>query len=440
VQVLSTVALVGGVFVFALIQTREWLPAVIFTVGLGVLVLALSGAALMVSRLAVKVPRSGLGFTLRHGVAALARPGAGVIGAAVALGLGTLVVLALGIVGSRLEEELVNGAPPDAPTVFLVDVQPDQWDGVQEIMTSEGMTNVDSTPVVMARLSAVAGTPVHELIDDERRGRERWTLTREQRLTWADELPGGNTLVGGELWTDPDVAELSIEAGFAESLGVGLGDTVSFDVQGLPMTFTITSLREVDWASFRINFFLLVEPGVMEGAPGWRLAAGRIAPEREGALQASVVERYPNISVLRIRPLLEKIAGTLGRIALAVRLLGGFTVLVGIAILAGAVAATSLKRGGEAALLKSMGLTRRGVASLFAVEYGLLGLVAGAFGGLGALLLSWAFLRFGLQLPGLPSLASVPLAAIGTAVLAVVAGLAASAKPLRASPIETLRG
>ncbi|MFT6111036.1 MAG: putative ABC transport system permease protein, partial [Planctomycetota bacterium] len=200
------------------------------------------------------------------------------------------------------------------------------------------------------------------------------------------------------------------------------------------------SLREVDWASFRINFFLLVEPGVMEGAPGWRLAAGRIAPEREGALQASVVERYPNISVLRIRPLLEKIAGTLGRIALAVRLLGGFTVLVGIAILAGAVAATSLKRGGEAALLKSMGLTRRGVASLFAVEYGLLGLVAGAFGGLGALLLSWAFLRFGLQLPGLPSLASVPLAAIGTAVLAVVAGLAASAKPLRASPIETLRG
>lgn len=440
VRVLFTVALVVGVFLFAMVQTGEWLPSLAFTGGLGVLVLLLSGAALMVSKLAKRVPRSGLGFTLRHGVAALARPGAGVIGAAVALGLGTLVVLALGIVGSRLENELVNGAPPDAPTVFLVDVQPDQWDGVQEIMAQEGMTNVDSTPVVMARLSAVAGVPVHELVNDERRGRGRWTLTREQRLTWAQELPGGNEIVAGELWSDPDAAELSIEAGFAESLGVGLGDSISFDVQGLAKTFKITSLREVDWASFRINFFLLVEPGVMEDAPGWRLAAGKIEPEREGSLQAAVVMRYPNVSVLRIRPLLEKVAATLGRIALAVRLLGGFTVLVGIAILAGAVAATSLKRGGEAALLKSMGLTRRGVAGLFAVEYGLLGLVAGAFGGLGALLLSWAFLRFGLELPGLPNPVSVPLAAVGTALLAVIAGLAASAKPLRASPIETLRG
>ncbi|MEM8710186.1 MAG: FtsX-like permease family protein, partial [Planctomycetota bacterium] len=298
-----------------------------------------------------------------------------------------------------------------------------------------------STPVVMARLAAVAGTPVRDLVADESRGRNRWTLTREQRLTWSEELPGGNVMVEGELWSDPDpaVAELSIEAGFAESLGVGMGDTLDFDVQGLPMSFKITSIREVDWASFRINFFLLVEPGVMEDAPGWRLAAARIAPEREGTLQARVVESYPNVGVLRIRPLLEKVAGTLRRIALAVRLLGGFTVLVGIAILAGAVAATSLKRGGEAALLKSMGVTRRGVAGLFAIEYGLLGLVAGAFGGLGALVLSYGFLRFALELPGWPSLTSVPLAAAGTAALAAVAGLAASAKPLRASPIETLR-
>lgn len=441
VRIATSAALVLGIFLFAWLQTGDVLTSLAFTGGLGALVAMLSGASVLVSRLAARVPRTGIGFTLRHGVAALARPGAGVMGAAVALGLGTLVVLALGIVGTRLEEELVNGAPPDAPTVFLVDVQPDQWDGVRRIMDEEGMTNVDSTPVVMARLAAVAGTPVRDLVADESRGRNRWTLTREQRLTWSEELPGGNTMVEGELWSDPDpdVAELSIEAGFAESLGVGMGDSLDFDVQGLPMSFKITSIREVDWASFRINFFLLVEPGVMEDAPGWRLAAARIAPEREGVLQSRVVESYPNVGVLRIRPLLEKVAGTLGRIALAVRLLGGFTVLVGIAILAGAVAATSLKRGGEAALLKSMGVTRRGVAGLFAIEYGLLGLVAGAFGGLGALVLSYAFLRFGLELPGWPSLTSIPLAAVGTATLAAAAGLAASAKPLRASPIETLR-
>jgi len=178
----------------------------------------------------------------------------------------------------------------------------------------------------------------------------------------------------------------------------------------------------------------------MEGAPGWRLAAAKLPRERESALQARVVDAYPNISVLRIRPMMERIAASLGRIATAVRLLGGFTVLTGIAILAGAVAASSLRRSTEAALLKTLGVTRRGVALLFAVEYGLLGLVAGLFGGIGALLLAWAFLTFGLDMGGLPNLASIPLAAVGTALLATLAGLSASARALRVRPMESLRG
>lgn len=434
-------ALVVGVFLFALLQSRDLVAASSFTGGLIVLVGVLAGAAGLTSRLAERVPRSGLGPTLRHGVAALARPGAGVVGAAVALGLGTLVVVALGLVGARLEEELVNGAPPDAPTVFLVDVQPDQWEDVRAALVEEGAEGIDSTPVVMARLSEIGGRPIQDIIaDPNRRGRSRWQLTREQRLTWSEGLPGGNEIIAGELWSDPDRAEVSVEKEFAESLGVTLGDALVFDVQGVPMEFTVTSLREVDWASFRINFFLLVEPGVMEDAPGWRLAAARVPPENELALQARVVDAHPNIGVLRIRPLLERVAETLGKIALAVRLLGGFTVLVGIAILAGAVAASSSRRASEAALLKALGVTRRGVAGLFAVEFGLLGLLAGLLGGLGALGMSWTFLAVGLDLPGLPNPWSVPLAAAGTAALAVVAGLGSSRRALASRPLASLRG
>lgn len=436
-------ALVFGVFAFAWLQARDPLVAAAFTAGLGVLVGLLAGAARLVSRLAGSVPRGALTPTARHGLAALARPGAGVAGAAVALGLGTLVVVALGLVGSRLNTELINGAPPDAPTVFLVDVQPGQWDGVRAIMDDVGATNVDSTPVVMARLAGLRGTPIADLLEERRggrgRGRGRWQLTREQRLTWADELPGGNTLVEGSLWSDPEADEISVEVEFAKSLGVGVGDTVAFDVQGVTMEFLVTSLREVDWASFRINFFLLVEPGVMDGAPGWRLAAAKLPAGRERGLQARVVEAFPNVSVLRIRPLLERVAATLHRIALAVRLLGGFTILTGIAILAGAVAASSMRRGGEAALLKALGLTRRGVALLFSVEFGLLGLMAGLLGGLGALLLSWVFLSIGLDMEGVPNLAAVPAAGLATAALAILAGLASSARALGSSPMAALR-
>ncbi|MEM9800233.1 MAG: FtsX-like permease family protein [Planctomycetota bacterium] len=435
----SVAALVGGVFGFAWLQARELLPALAFTGGIALLVALLAGASTLVTRLAARVPRVGLGPTLRHGIAALARPGAGVTGAAVALGLGTLVVVTLGLVGARLEDELVNGTPPDAPTVFLVDVQPDQWDGVREILEDAGGDNVASTPVVMTRLAAIDGVPVSQLLDDGS-GRTKWTLTREQRITWSDTLPEGSEIIEGELWSKPDVDEISLDFEFARSLGVGLGSELTFDVQGLPMTFEVTSLREIDWGSFRINFFLLVEPGPMEGAPGWRLAAATLDPEGEGALQSRVVDAYPNVGVLRIRPLMERVAGTLRRIGVAVRWLGLFTILTGIAILAGAIAASSLRRGAEAALLKALGVTRRGVATLFAVEYGLLGFVAGLIGGLGALALSWAFLNYGLDLRGMPSLASVPLAAIGTGVLAVLAGLSASARALRVRPIESLRG
>ena len=152
-----------------------------------------------------------------------------------------------------------------------------------------------------------------------------------------------------------------------------------------------------------------------------------------------MVEAFPNVGVLRVRPLLERVASTLGRIALAVRLLGGFTILTGIAILAGAVAASSMRRGGEAALLKALGLTRRGVALLFSVESGLLGLVARLLGGLGALLLSWVFLSVGLDMEGVPSLAAVPAAGLASAALAVLAGLAASARALGSSPMAALR-
>lgn len=439
VRVSSAVALVAGVFTFAFVQSGEVDEALVFTGGLAVLVAVLAGAAALASRLARRAPRAGLSPTLRHGVSALARPGAGVMGAAVALGLGTLVVVSLGLIGGRLEEELINGAPPDAPTVFLVDVQPDQWDSVRAIMLDEGAENLDSTPVVMARLSSVNDRSVADLLKERGRGRSQWLLTREQRLTWSEELPGGSELVAGDLWSDPDANEVSVEAGYAETLGVGIGDTLTYDVQGVPLELRVTSLRTVDWASFQINFYLLVEPGAAENAPGWRLAAATIPEANEGTLQARVAGAHPNVNVLRVRPLLERVAATLGRIAFAVRLLGGFTVLTGIAILAGAIAASSLRRGSEAALLKTLGVTRRGVALLFGVEFGLLGALAGCFGALGALVLSWVFLDRTLDMPGMPNVWSVPVAAVATAVLAMLAGLSSSARALRASPMNTLR-
>ena len=430
-----------GLLVSARLQGGTWSTASIFTAGLFVLAAALWAGARLATSLSARVPRGRLGPYLEHGLAALARPGAGTTGAVVALGLGVMVVVSMLLIESRLEESLREALPEDAPSVFLVDVQPDQWDGVRATMEERGAVSLDTVPVVMSRLRAIDGRPVSELVEERRENDEsEWVFTREQRLTWMEELPEDNEIVAGELWSDPERAEVSLEEEFAEDLDVGLGSVLRLDVQGVAVELLVTSLRTVEWESFGINFFLIVEPGLLEGAPHSRIAAARLEPaEAEYALQNELAAAYPNVTMLRIRPILEKVADVLARLAFGVRALGSFTIVTGLVILAGAIGTNALRRAREAALLKTLGITRGGVTRLFAVEYALSGLVAGAIGAAGALLLAWAFLEHMVELEAELPYATVPVAAVVTALLASLSGLAASLRALRARPMDTLR-
>ncbi len=438
----APLALFVGVLLSAWIQGGSWKVAGAFSGGLLGLTALLYGGARLAMMLSARLPRGKFGPYLEHGLAAIARPGAGTAGAIVALGLGVMVVLAMHLIEGRLSEALRDSLPKDAPSIFLVDVQPDQWDGVRSRMEGQGARSVDSVPVVMARLREIDGRPVHELARERiDRGQAQWIFTREQRLTWLSELPESNELVEGALWQEVGVDEVSIEVDFAEDLGVGLGSSLLLDVQGVPLDLVVTSLRTVDWQSFAINFFLVVEPGVLEGAPHFRIAAARLDPaEAEYALQNDLARDFPNVTMMRIRPILEKVAGFLERFAFGVRALGSFTILTGLVILAGAIATTALHRRREAALLKTLGVTRAGVTRLFAVEYALTGFLAGTIGACGALLLAWGFLEHVTELETDLALVNVPMAAVAAALLATVSGLFASWRALRARPLETLRG
>jgi len=471
IAIATTIAVLAGVWTTAAVQADSPLLGAQFTAGALLAATLLGAAAWGVSRLAAALPRERAAlrgrFWLRHGLASLARPGAATLTATVALGLGVLVVVALWLVEHRLTDELVGNLPEAAPSVFLVDIQPDQWDGVRGILEQEGATHVDSVPVVMARLAARDGVPVRDTVaarnraasgadgdqdrsdgrDGEGEGRRRggdrrWALTREQRLTYLEKLPPDNKIVAGSLWSDPNAAEVSVEEDFAHDLGIGLGSTLTFDVQGVPIDLEVTSLRTVDWSTFGINFFLVVEPGVLDKAPQFRIAAARLPPDDEVAFQDRIAAEYPNVTVLRVGEILEKVVATLRRIADGVRFVGGFTVLAGMAILAGAVSAGAVRRRREVALLKTLGTTRAGVVAIYTLEYGLVGLVAGAIGCGGAAILAREVLVRGMDMDW--AFAPLELAAhLGGAVavtvaLSIVAGLAASVRALQSRPADVL--
>jgi putative ABC transport system permease protein len=437
----TLLALAVGIWIMASLQADSWDLGARFTGGVALVTAALAGAAVLASRGARRLPRESAHPWLRHGLAALARPGAATGGAIVALGLGVLVVLAMSLVERRLSDQLSAEFPENAPSAFLVDIQPSQWPGVEALLRDARAEDVQSVPVVMARIAAIDGVTSEELVrrPGPRSGGRRWALTREQRLTYMDELPADNVIIEGSLWSDPDRAEVSVEEEFAGDAGVGIGSTLRFDVQGVPVDLVVTSIRTVDWQTFGINFFLVVEPGVLDQAPQQRLAAARLPRGAEQRFQDAIAAKYPNITLLRIREILEKILTVLGRISLGIRFLGGFTVVAGIAILAGAISAGSVRRGREVALLKTLGMTRRGVAATFAVEYALIGLVAGVIGAAGGTVLAWGVLTRGFEIPWKLDPASITVAIAASVLLTILAGLAASLRALERRPIEVLR-
>ncbi len=434
-------ALVLGVWLAATAQARSALLGLQFTLGAGAAAALLGLASLALVWGAGRLPRRRGRMWLRHGLAALGRPGAGTVGAVVALGMGVLLLLAVAQVQRTLSGELTPPEGRQIPSAFFLDIQPDQWPGVRELLLERGTTDLSSVPVVTARLRKIDRRPVGELAAEPGAGRDRrWALTREQRLTYLERLPEDNRIVAGALWSDPDRLEVSVEEEFAGELGVGLGGELEFDLQGVPVVLIVTSLRAVDWRTFDINFFLVVEPAALADAPGYRLATARLPEGREQEIQDALAARYPNVTLLDIRSVLEQVRGVLDRLAAGVQFIGAFTILAGIAILAGAVSAGALRRAREVALLKTLGMTRAGVASMFAVEYALVGLVAGGIGASGGLLLAWAVVTRGLQLAWAPDLAAALLAMAASVMLTAATGVLAAGPALQRKPAEVLRG
>ncbi|MFL6196161.1 MAG: ABC transporter permease [Thermoanaerobaculia bacterium] len=465
VAAVTFVALALGIWGMASFQSGSPRLGAQFAGGVALVTAALAGAAFLASWTVRRLPRD---FSphwarpwLRHGLAALARPGAAAGGAIVALGLGVLVVLAMSLVERRLASQLAAEFPTNAPSAFLIDIQPGQWPGIERVLRGKNAQGVQSVPVVMARISKIDGVGVESLSParqerprpegrggegNEREGNNendgggrRWALTREQRLTYMRELPADNKIVAGTLWSDPRRAEVSVEQDYANDIGVRLGSVLTFNVQGVPVELLVTSLRTVDWGTFGINFFLVVEPGVLDAAPQQRLAVARLPRGSEQQVQDALAAGYPNVTFLRIREILEKVLKIMGRISLGIRFLGGFTVVAGIAILAGAISAGSARRGREVALLKTLGMTRRGVAAAFAVEYALIGLVAGAIGTIGGAALAWGVVTRGFEIPWRFDPLSLGITLAASVLLAVAAGLAASLRALERRPIEVLR-
>ena len=429
----------AGLAALALWQAGSWKIGALFAGGLAAALILLALGARLVIALARRVRWRSPAW--RQGAANLHRPGSHAGPVLVSLGLAVMLIVSIALLDRSLRAQLVDRAPGTSPAFFFIDIQTDQAEAFARLVAANGASApAELTPVVRSRLAAVNGVSIAQ--DERARREDAWYLTREYVLTWAKEPPGHNTLVAGRWWTAEEAAReplISVEEEIARQLGVTLGDSLTFDIQGVPVSARVTSLRHVDWRSLTSNFFVIFSPGALDGAPSTFIATVGAPPEQETRLQSAVVAAFPNITAIPIREVLERVSAMLDQIALAVRLVAAFSVGAGLIVMAGALAITRQQRLYQSVILKALGATRGFVSRVFAVEYALLGAAAGLAGSALAALLAWAVLRWALEVPWRWAPGTLLAGVASATALALLVGFLGTRRLLGRRPLGVLR-
>ncbi len=382
--------------------------------------------------------RGGVGVAWRYGLANVSRRGTGSVVQIVAFGLGLMVLLLLAVVRGDLLADWRRSLPNDVPNNFLVNIRPEQRQALQEFLTSHGFGAPPMYPMVRARITAVNGESPQalKLRGDSARG----FAEREQNLTWSADLMQDNRLVAGRWWTAADAGKhlVSISSEYADALHLKVGDNLSFDVAGEPLTVQIASIRKIRWDSFRPNFFLVFPPGLLDGAAGTYMTSLYLTPAQRPAL-ADLVRQFPTISVFDVDAILKQIRDIMDRASLAVQYVFLFTLAAGIVVLLAAVQSTRDERRYESAMLRTLGASRGTVLQGVAAEFSALGFLSGTLAAFGATGIGWILAQrlFSLEFTLDPLVWAAGLVC-GT-VLVGLSGTLATRSVINTPPIVTLR-
>jgi len=327
---------------------------------------------------------------LRFALAGVVRRRGATIAQTSALAVGMMAILLLTIVRTDLIAGWQRTLPADAPNRFLINVQDDQKEGVQDILRQGGLSASTLSPMVRGRLVERNGKPLGA--NDFEDVRAQRLIEREFNLSYAAHVPDVTQLTSGrEL--DPEAAEVSLEAGLAKSLDLHLGDTLEFDVAGQPVKVLVTSIRRVDWDSMRANFFAILTPAALKDAPRTWMTAFHLKADQTTLVQ-NLIASYPNLTVFDVGAILSQLQSILDKVAVAVQGLFVFSVLAGSVVLAAALSATRDERIREAALLRAFGASRKQLARAQRIELLFVGALAGLLAAGGATLAAWALSRW----------------------------------------------
>jgi len=444
--ILASLLLAGSTVALASHQVGSWRQGAIFAAAVGLALLILWLAAWCLTRLLRGAALPRWPYVWKQGIANLHRPANQTVTLVLAIGFGAFLLGTLYLIQFNLLRQMDVAGGPARPNLALFDIQPDQLAAVRQVLKEAGLPQTTATPIVPMRILSVKGHPVTELLSANPRNdpdgpSNAWVFRREYRSTYRDTTVGSEKIVAGELSQErQSPTRISVERDLAAELGVGVGDEIVWDVQGVPVTTTVGSLREVEWARFEPNFFVVFGGDALEKAPQSYVTLTRIVDAAErGRFQRRLAERFGNISTLDLSMLQEALERLVQRVVLAIRFMALFSLGVGVLVLIGALATSRFQRVREGALLRTLGATRNQVFRIVLAEYLSLGLLASIVALVLASVAGWGVAHF--VFDGSFTLPVLPMGALTLFIVAltVSVGVANSRDVVRRAPLEVLR-
>ncbi len=389
-------------------------------------------------------PRSAA-FPIRQGVANLYRPQNQTLAVTMAVGFGVFLLSGLWVVQRNLLDWIqLDGGSQPAPNLVLIDVQPDQLDDMRQIVARYTTVAPEVTPIVPGKVAAVRGIPAPKLLAERQTPRvEPWAVRREYRHTYRALPTESEKIVAGKWWDGAykqgAVAEVSVEEDLLLNLGAKLGDRITWDIQGVQLETIVTSVRQVDWARFDTNFFVVFQPGVLDSAPQTYVALVKIDPAASQTLQREVSLKHANISAIDVGSVQKTLERIVGRVAFAIRFMALFSVVAGALVLLAALAAGRYQRIRESALLRVLGARRNQVRTMLLTEYLALGLLAGFVGVMLGGIAGWLLVQFVFKVDFTLPWAALASLWLGVATMSALMGVYTSRDALAGTPLEVMR-
>ena len=441
--ILSTILLVF-VTAYAWLMIGEVLPSLAFTGGLVVSLLLLTGFAKLIMKGSRKFLRAGFSYELRQGLANLYRPNNQTTTLLLTFGLGVTMISSLYLTQDMLLDQIDFGGQEDLPNLALYDIQYDQNDGVNDIIESNGHQILQNVPIVTMRIQSINGMTPEELREDTTTNPRGWALNREYRSTYRDSLLSTESLVDGE-WIGQaegfeQIVPISVEVEQMEDLDASIGDTLTWDVQGIPIQTYIASTRTVKWDQPSPNFFVVFPAGVLDNAPQF-FATTIKTDGRDSSLelQQELVQAYPNVSAIDVGLVFETVQNFLDKVTFVIKFIGLFSIITGLIVLAGSAATSRFQRIREAVLLRTLGASKKQVVKIQVIEYALLGIMASITGLILSVGASYLIGYFYFEINFVPDFIIIGIEILILTALVLIIGLLNTRGIHNKPPLEVLR-